>query len=734
MEYKIIFLTAIILASTVIAETGGDYKNYFKESWSSETKGVSTALGSLPDVAGSRILVTSGVSSYSFGKSAVIYAFDYEGGKKWEYHVSGLPSNIDVNHDYIAYGTEGQGGYIVVIGGDGKSIWKKGGGYSSSYEHTISIADMDSDGRPEFFSGKNYGSRGNILDAYDVEGKAFATLSFGSRDLPVVVRAADLNGDGIDDFIIGFATSAPSVTGGIFVGIDVSYRTPAYIRAYKNDGTPLWDIRTDAGVQDIAVADFDGDGSLDVAAAVGSKVMVIGGGGELKWTYPLGDSVRKLGVVDYLGNTAIAAGADKIYLLNSGETLWAYSTTTVRDMTTADLDGDGCTEIIAGASELYVIDCRGNLMFSSSGLKTVYKVHAANLNGIGVEEIAVGLQDSVAVFSAEDYARIRKAENSYNLAKELYDRGNYSEVQAHARNAFVLYTHVGRTVEAKRAESLEANAESMISAEFFYNKSLAYFESGLLNESIEAAEEGIKHARAAGNTGLSTKLSKIKSEAELSCDCLENLADAKRFYDNGFWLNASISAERAYEGFTTLGVQGLADESLRIKQVSDNIMTGETLFAQAVEETLDERYTSAEISLASSAEFYGLAGYADKDGELAALESVINWRVFRKTWMPRAFYLFIVLMLMSFLTLFLNLVFHVQIRGGLPWLFMKIDDTVYAVRYGSGSFLENIARSLAPKDGRDYEVGKRTPPRKDAGKKGGLTTLDSVLNQLDYED
>lgn len=226
----------------------------------------------------------------------------------------------------------------------------------------LTLADYDNDGVPDIIA-VNHHNGGSI--SY-LAGKGDAT--FDKRRVhklahdPVAIESADLNGDGDMDIVM-----ANWDDGSISVMLgrgDKTFDDPVD----SANGGQLKPIN-------IEVADFDGDGLLDVVASNMESASISVFYGDGAWTSPV---------------TPVVFGLDPDYALRS----------TARGLTVADFDGDGlpdvaCTNWDAGVVHFLKNDgSRSAAAFTevigplATGSKP-WTVEAADFNGDGNQDVAV---------------------------------------------------------------------------------------------------------------------------------------------------------------------------------------------------------------------------------------------------------------------------------------------------------------------------------------------------------
>ena len=190
-------------------------------------------------------------------------------------------------------------GKITIIGG---AEWKASEQGCGDWPFNIDVSDIDGDGKPEIISTDPKGDKG-IFQMWDTEGNLISkfTLSDAAHGAP---RIADIDGDGIDDFIIAQADGKVLVC--------------------DKDGKPKkgWPFELkDYGIYSApTIIDIDGDGTPEIVYTANNG------------SY----SDEKSGCIVVLNkNGSVVEGYPK------------YIGKTVAPLTFADLDGDGVMEIIA---------------------------------------------------------------------------------------------------------------------------------------------------------------------------------------------------------------------------------------------------------------------------------------------------------------------------------------------------------------------------------------------------
>lgn len=715
-----LFILFLLLPLTVSA--AGDYEKYFSQMWSSGTSGNSEVLGSVGTEVGARIVVSDSITSYSFGKAGSVYGFRHDGSEAFKYSVYGIPSSTSVYGEYIAVGTQGRG-HAIVLDSSGNTLWRKGTEFKTSYAHKVNLVDITGDGRPELFSTVNYGMKGTTLTAYSIDGEQLFVEKLGSRDYPYSIAAADVNGDGVREAVIGFGTSAPEVTREGFQNIRVSFDGSSEVRAYSMEGGIIWAAPTPKGVVDVEAADTDDDGMDEVFAATIEEVIALNHDGSRIWGRKLNGRISGIALVNSSGELNVAAGASRLYLVGPDGVYWSYGAVNVRDLEAEDLDDDGCPEIVAASDEVYVVDCEGSLVWNSEDIGGVDQVHIANINSLEGFEIMAASDDDVTAFSTGGYGKIKRADAAFENAQSLYRDRRFGEVGQYARSARAAYKQLGEGDE-DNAFDLELNAAKLVNASRLLNQSINLFEQGRYEEAEKAAQEGLSYSRSVGDIRLTTSLQEVLQKATTRPMANDLLNVSRGFFERRLWMNCSVTAQQASDYYTRLGDADKANQSRLLKDKALAALEGEGVYLQALNLTGSGEFAGARKKMDSSRASFMKTGYEQGLEKIMVLEDVIEWLEFRKTWLPRLFYLFILLALLDASLFFLLIAVFVQSRGGLPWLFQSVEDLITAFRSQGVSVLSVFIGILDPGARKKPEGGAR------ARKKGGLETLDNLLEDM----
>ncbi len=216
---------------------------------------------------------------------------------------SGLNNNgcvavADLNHDGlsdailtnfgIAYGTtgaSGAGSTITVLYG------KSGGGFNRVALNTggtnpsfVAIADLNGDGAPDVVVCNENGQNTGSFSVFQNDGSGNLTLvgtySTFSND-PSWIGIADISGDGVPDVIVGSFGVADSAGDNVTGNNVTIFQQNVGANGKGNltfNSSPMTTLAPDISFTPtaLAVADFNGDGIMDIAAAVPGVAQDVG--------------------------------------------------------------------------------------------------------------------------------------------------------------------------------------------------------------------------------------------------------------------------------------------------------------------------------------------------------------------------------------------------------------------------------------------------------------------------
>jgi hypothetical protein len=313
----------------------------------------------------------------------------------------GVPEIIASSRDGIVYDlgakTSGHVNWQAIIGGNIKDF---------------KILDYDKDGKKEVLAGSDRtGVPVRLLDWQSLN--KGSTIDFEQR--VYAIDAADVDGDGANDIIIGGADHR--------VYVLKSRSMPA-----------LWQYESKGAVQYVKAVDIDADSRTEVVGVSTwsmnednlAEVYALDNAGKMRWSYEIpggifsassgpaavsdinGDEKKETLIGGKKGLTAVDSG---------GSVLWNYPTEKQVNVVYVPESGNG---IYVGATPyVYSLDGAGKLAWKYPVNTTVFSLNAADINSDGTEEILVGALKYIHVLSKDSTPIVSWFYNDVNSASNL---------------------------------------------------------------------------------------------------------------------------------------------------------------------------------------------------------------------------------------------------------------------------------------------------------------------------
>jgi hypothetical protein len=293
-----------------------------------------------------------GIKEIVVGAGANLYCLDAGGKQLWQaacpkdaYYPEIEPAQgpfrvvkcDDINGDGFGEIIAGSGNWFTyAFSHEGKVLW---GTLNWAHQPTsIATVDLAGDGKKAALVGNTYCS----ANLFSFEGKVIGGVSVGYHGAATAVAAGDMNGDGKAELIAG------SRIGGI------------HGKTYGTDAA--WNLEAGAEITATTLSDVNGDGRPELlVASRNSYVMALDAQGQALWRHNCGNPVRDLAVSGAGPDVMIVVGTDvgAVVVLNErGEQTARFPVAAdVLKVATADLDGDGKAEVLAGAADgrVYVL-------------------------------------------------------------------------------------------------------------------------------------------------------------------------------------------------------------------------------------------------------------------------------------------------------------------------------------------------------------------------------------------
>ena len=291
----------------------------------------------------------------------------------------------------------------------------------------VATGDLDGDGLPEVVLGTADGQ----LNGVDNNGELLWQVQLDGPISAIVYKPAEEN-----------------IAGGL-----IAASTDGTVLELDNNGKARWQHQVPGGstfvgglgpflLPAVAVGDVDGDGASEIVVAGNDdRISLIGGDGQLRWTYDVGHSLVSVATVDLDGDGRAEIvpgplrGGELQTLDGDGTPIWRVATAAeVGLVQTGDTDGDGLAEIIllTAAWDLYAYEGDGRVAWhnddvaitSSHSNPQPGQMLTSDLDGDGRVEILVaaplGTNPGVYAFAGDGRQRWRHTSPMTGLATTFF--------------------------------------------------------------------------------------------------------------------------------------------------------------------------------------------------------------------------------------------------------------------------------------------------------------------------
>ncbi len=232
-------------------------------------------------------------------------------------------------------------GALLALNPDGSPRWTVDTG---SQLNDLAVADLNGDGKDEIVLARQ-DHQVQVLNSSGEELWKKALAYYRRPPYVNLVRTGDIDGDGTPEVIAG----------------GENWR----FYAFRADGTELWNYESVHPSRSGAVADLDGDGKEELICGTHYYwATALNADGTPRWQYRLGPICYSIATGRFdkgdSRGVVFGSGDGKVHRVDSrGKVQMEYDTgDEVKHVATADLDGDGIDEVLAGSLN-YSLYCFG---------------------------------------------------------------------------------------------------------------------------------------------------------------------------------------------------------------------------------------------------------------------------------------------------------------------------------------------------------------------------------------
>lgn len=268
----------------------------------------------------------------------------------------------------------------------------------------------------------------------------------------------------------------------------------ATLRSVDTKGNLIGNITLKGSIWDICPVVFSNK-SVGLIAASFRHVYAFDSDLKLLWDYPFDVSFSNVYASDVNNDSApeiFAVSEGILYRLTvNGTLVWNKSITGLKtNVFSADFDHDGFEDILVGAEKkVFGLNPKGEVLWTVDLGDNPNYLYAYDLSNSGNLSLIAALSSGIKVFDLgfsvnETAVSITNAKAMLVLAKEYFNRGNYSLALNYSGKAKESFTTVGDNASIGECEVLLEKAKWAISADQYYNKALSDFKSGLYYDAM----------------------------------------------------------------------------------------------------------------------------------------------------------------------------------------------------------------------------------------------------------
>ncbi|HLJ92849.1 MAG TPA: VCBS repeat-containing protein, partial [Gemmataceae bacterium] len=324
----------------------------------------------------------------------------------------GIPDLAEINND----------GGVSILFGNGDGTFQPAQNYDTGgVALSVAVGDLNGDGLPDLAVvniNDSGGTVGILLGAGN--GTFKAAQNYTAAANPVSVAVGDFNGDGVPDLAVANAGTDPDFLGtvSIFLGNgDGSFKTP---QNYLTGGP---------NAQSVAVADFNGDGHLDLAVTdfqfSGALIIFLGNGDgsfRLPQSYTAGQQPATVATGDFNRDghpdvAVVTEGKVLIYLGNGDGTFQSPQSYLggASALAAGDFNGDGVLDLaVGGVGTVSILVGNGDGTFQAGA------IYAAQSLGIAAGDFNVdGHTDIASLDSSGVSVLLNKGDGTFGAARSF---------------------------------------------------------------------------------------------------------------------------------------------------------------------------------------------------------------------------------------------------------------------------------------------------------------------------